>query len=421
MAVKDFNYIHEKVLIYKHAYDTQFSVAVDTALHYIDAFHSDMRNIDSYLSFVDNIEAGWHLFHNVQGTAVSLFLSVNAVRKLEPSQGLYKDWPSDLLWRNGDTDNYELCQSQYSLLLDNITRIMELLNQVLVNWGQINQTIHSNNRTIDTWSSKLHEYNGHVNSGIALVKRCSNEYKTVIDGAHEEIESTVKAMEETLQNDFIFSYDELIDSISDDLDTIEFIIAYFEELLGKYSKNETTKLDMYSTITQANRTQLGGALSSILARIDTHAVEPLQTMMGTSKINIRKWLLRCLRAFAKLAPYHNSVRDEIGGLLIWHYPVLLLDSPDILLYRIRHPMGMSSAQNKRPQDKSPWCIVENKEDDTLFREILRYYAGNLSAGMYDFKVKLTGLKKDTMAAFDSLSLNVHSFRKKSQIDKDFIL
>ena len=404
MAATDINDVYRYFSI-KYMHSKHFSIAVDTTLHYIDAFYFDMRTIVPYLNSVDNIEARKHRFQSAQDTAVNLFLSLEALGKLGP------------LWPGGDIHSHERCQSRYNLTMDTITRITEVLNHVLANCEQINQTVFNNNHTINTWSGILSEHSSQANARIAGVKRCINEYITVMERAREEIESTIKAMKETLQNDFVFSYDEILHSVTKDLETIESSIVCFEDLLAKYSRNETTKLGMYSAITQANRTQLEGALSSVLARIDTHALETLQTMMTTSTVNIRKWLSRSLRAFATLEPYFNVV-GEIRRLSIWHYPVLSLDSPDILEYRLGLGFIVSLPPSK---DKTVMHILENKEDDIFFRDILRYYANNLSVEMNDFKVQLSGAKKKTMAAFDSLLSDVQSFRRKSQIDKDFIL
>ena len=402
MAFTDVNSLFE----IKDIYRRNFSIAVETAIDYMDAFYFDMRKIDPNLSSADNIEAGKHSFQNALGTAMDLILSLNAIIKLGP------------LLPDGDMDRPELCQYQYTLTVGTITRITEVLNQTLASWEQINQTIFNGNHTINAWTGVLGEHNRQANARIAGVKRCIDKYKNVMERVHDEIESTVKVMNETLQNDFVFSYNEILDSISKDLETIDSSIACFDDLMAKYSRNETTKLGMYSAITQANRAQLEGALNSVLGRIDTLALEPLQTMMGTSKFNIRKWLSRSLRAFATLEPY-LSVGKDIDRLTIWHYPVLKLDSPDILEYLLQGPGN--PVEIPPSQDKSPMHILKDKDDDRLFRDILRYYANNLSIEIYCFKVKLSDAKKKTMAAFDSLSSDVQSFQKKSQIDKDFIL
>ena len=395
----------------KSKYDGGIAIKVETALYHLDAFHSDIQNMEYRLSSVDSNKPGMYAFWNVRDAAENLYVSLDAIRTIPE----YIDrFTLNRLW---STNRYVSCQSKYTLMLDIITRITELLSRASVNWEQINQTNNYDYNAGNKWSEQFINYNRQANNTIGDVEECSTEFKNVLEGAYETISSLETTLQTMLWNDFYFNFDDVLDLVWNDLETINSNISYFEDLLTKYSRNDTTKLDIASSLTAVNHAHLEDALSSILSRIDTQAVEPLHNMMRTSRVNIKKWLHNSLSAMGTLVPYFDTCIEKMARFSrIWRYPVVKLDSPDILVYTYN-----GNSFKTWPETKSLRTLLENRDDETLFTEILKSYGHNVSIALYELQARLSSSKKETLTALGNLLTDVQSVHQQSIIDKDFIL
>ena len=212
-------------------------------------------------------------------------------------------------------------------------------------------------------------------------------------------------------------FDEALDLVWNDIETKKSNISYFENLMKKYSRNDTTMLDMASSITAANHSHLEEALSTILTQMDIQALEPLRNMIRNSKVNIKEWLHSSLNVTGRLLPYSSSMcierRIQIF-LKIWLYPVLKLDSPDVLVFNLR-------GDEIWPRTKRLQTLLENNDHETVITEILRSFGNDLSFVKYDLRNRLLDSKKETLTALGNLTVNAQAIHQQSIIDKDFIL
>ena len=397
-------------------YDDSIAIKVDSALYYLEAFSSGIWNIKYVLSSADNNTSGQYALLNARGTAENLLIALDAMRKTPENVSNGVTHTLNRIWSYDGTNRYSFCQSRYTLMIVIVTRIIGLLSQALENRKEINQTSNYDSNDGNAWYIQLFDHNLQANNTIGDVIDCSNELKSILEGAYETISSFEKTLTINLANDFYFKYDDILDLIWNDLETINFNISYFEDLLTKYSRNETTKLDISSLITAANHSHLEETLSNILARMDTHASEPLQNMMRDSKINIRKWLHNSLSAMGKLLPYFDTcIEMRARSPKMWRYPILKLDSPDILKY------SFDDSFKTWPRNKSLRILLEKSEDYTLFTDILRSYGNNLSIAIHDLQTRLMSSKKETLTALGNLIADMQFVRQQSIIDKNFIL
>ena len=408
MAHHDVGYMLHGIRFCKRTYDGGIAAKVETTLSHLEAFHSDIQNIEHRLSSVDNNKPGLYAFWNARDTAENLYISLDAMRTMPENIDGFRLW---------STNRYVSCQSKYTLMLDIITRITELLSRASVNWEQFNQTYNHNYNAENKWSDQLIVYYRQANDSIGDVKECSTEFKNVLEGAYETISSLETTLHASLWNDFYFNFNDVLDLVWNDLETFNSNISYFEDLMTKYSRNDTNKLDIASSITAANHSHLEDALSSILSRINTQALEPLHNMMRNSRVNIKKWLHNSLSAMGTLVPYFDTCIEENARLLrIWRYPVVKLDLTENLVYTYNR-----NSFKTWPETKSLPILLGSRYAQTLFTAILKSYGDNLSIALYELQARLSSSKKETLTALGNLMIDVHSVRQQSIIDKDFIL
>ena len=402
---------------YKQAYDTQLAIKVDPALHFLNAFDFDMRYMSSRLTFTQD-DVGQAAFENARGTVQSLNVSLVDMKEIEdtPAAPEYLLWSPNRLWENRRT--YENCQGIYIQMLEKLHRSESILKQAAYDWSAINAR-HDNALIEGTWPHSLDNEIRNMQSKIAPLISCTSEYKNVIESAETTLAAHVDAVNEALVNDFYMNYDDVLDTVRYDLETITEGIAYLEDMLVKYSRNDTTKLNMSSSITEAERTRVEETLDSVLSRLGTHALDPLQTMAENSKGNIRKWLHGSLNALGTLAPYfdNDNIERRARNLNIWRFPVLRMDSPSLLIYTY----GELETWRTWPRIHNLLELLHRGDDTLFFTEILTLYGNRLSAEIYDLKSRFTSAKKDTLRALDNLKTDVQSFSEQSRIDKDFIL
>ena len=411
---EDLQDMHNVIEKCKSSYDDYFAVNVDSVLYYLNAFYSDLHNMDFILSSTEDNVTEKYTFQSTRIMANNLLLSLYVMRKHERPNPPNQDCPYTPI-RLWDDNHINYCQSNYSLMIDIITGIIELLAEIPVNWKPSNRKTNNHNNN-NIWSDQLHEYTRQAIDVVSAVKGCSNEYKNVVKRAYVIIQANSNTMKEAFKDYFFYlKLNEILDPQKNDMEFIEFMITYYEDLLAKYSENETGKFDLALFLTVANHSQLDDALSSILARIDTHSLAPFQNMMENLKVNFRKWLHSSLSALATLVPYFDTfIDDEVRKLNIWKYPLLPVDSPTLDRYS-------KDGYETWSREKSLVKLLENGDDETLFVEILTSYGINVSTVIYEFQTQLYSHKKESIAAFDNLMMDVQSFRQHSNIDKDFIM
>ena len=410
----------------KRVYDSTVAIKVNTALHHLELFSSDVQVMEYHIRAANFSKTSQYALMNTLATAESLFVSLDAVRTVDRLGDTYHaeslfvsrdavrtvDRLGDtyfphLLWRN---DSYAFCQTQYTSMMGLITRINILLSNVSKNWIQLNSAIYYDYKASDTWHELINNTQ-QVNNVITYVKDCSSEYKNVLGGLYETLKSNLDELKKSLQNDFNFNHYEVLDQVLGDLETINSTIASFEGLLGQYSRNKTTKLAIASSLTTGHRTRLGEALSGILSRIDSHAFEPLRIKMRNARVNIMKWLLDSLRAIGTLEPYFRRRYDDENRFQecceMLYYPILDMDSPDILFFA-----DLQYKKTVWPYNESVLTNLENRGAEKGFTEVLKSYETNLSIVMYDLQTRLSGTKRDTLTALDDLVADVQWLYQK---------
>ena len=397
MANRELKRMFQIVQASKSEYDGNHALGVDTAIHYLDKFVADIRNMESHLHFANSAKLGQNDFPEAR-TVDSLLTALKVIRTVPDENNYFRIWSMANAVRHGS------CLSQYTLMIDILTRISELLRQASVDWEQINQMTNSDHNAENAWADELLNNSRQANDVITDVIRCSAEYKNVVERGYELTKANLDESEKYLEQDFYFNYDEVLDLIRSELEIINSSIAYFEGLLIKYSRNDTSKLDMASSITADNRTQLEEVLGSILARIDSHAWEPLKTRMGNSKLNIKKWYLSSLSAMGM----HLNITE--------YSPLLFIQGPLILQL---HPLQFVRIF---PRQYDLWLEekpLETFEDAST--KLLRSYKKNISIAIYDFQARLSSAQREALTALDNFIADVESFYQQSHIDKNFVL
>ena len=371
----------------KQAYDTQFATIVDSVLNDLKALDWELRSLTH--------EEGAHSNNAVHKLRLSL-KDMKIIHDISPATR-YSQWAPDRFWRREKSD---VCQDIYSEMANNVSTT---LYENAMNNSNIN--VYSLDYAIG-------------NETIKLLVRCTNEYKSVVESTEQTISSHFDAMNEALQNDFNFSYTNILDISSNDLDTVKQVIVILEEMLVKYSKNDTTKLDMSSLFTKNRRANLEEILDRVLSRINTRALLPFQAMTENSAVNIKKWLHDSLSALGMLVPYfdNGNIEKISRSLTIWRYPVLRMNSNNMLKYKYEQHENWITW----PRINNILEMLRREDDKALFTEILTSYGNDLSAEIYKLHSNFSSAKKDILNAFDDLRADLQSFEQQSVIDKDFI-
>ena len=397
-ARRELEQIFQRVKASKSEYDGSRALCVDTAVHYLDRFLADIRNMESRLHFVNSTELGQNDFPEAR-TVDSLITALKVIRTVPDENNDFR------IWSTANTDRHESCLSQYNLMIDILTRISELLRQASVDWGQINHMANSDYNAENAWADQLLNNSRQANAVVTDVIHCSTEYKNVVERGYELTKANLDESEKYEQRDFYLKYTEVLDLVGSELETIEFSIAYFEGLLTKYLQNDTSKLDMASSITVANSTQLEEVLGNILAKIDSHAWEPLKFRMRNSKLNIKEWYLSSLTAMG----IHLNITE--------YFPVTFVEGRHrIHLDPIKHYVIYKPPRLNLWLEEKP---LEAFEDAST--KILQSFERNMSLAIYDFRARLSSAKREALIALDHLIADVQSFYQQSHVDKDFIL
>ena len=390
--------IFQRVKASKIEYDGSHALCVDTAGHYLDRFLADIRNMEFRSRFVNSTELGQNDFPEAR-TVDSLITALKVIRTVPDENNDFR------IWSMANTDRHESCLFQYNLMINILTRISELLRQASVDWEQINQMANSDYNAENAWADQLLNNSRQANAVITDVIHCSTEYKNVVERGYELTKANLDESKKYLLHDFYLNYTEVLDLVWSELETIKFSIAYFEGLLTKYSRNDTSKLDMASSITVANSTQLEEVLGNILAKIDSHAWEPLKFRMRNSKLNIKEWYLSSLTAIGM----HLNITEYFPVTFVDGGHRLQLDPIDY--YVIYKPLGLNLWLEEKP--------LETFEDAST--KILQSFQRNISLAIYDFRARLSSAKREALTALDHLIADVQSFYQQSHVDKDFIL
>ena len=370
----------------KQAYDSQFATAVDSVLNDLKALDWELRSIQN--------EDGAHNTNAVDNLRLSL-KDMKIIQDIPATR--YSQWAPDRFWRS---DKSEICKDLYTELEYNIsiTLYEKATNKSNKNVYSLVQAI--GNETID------------------LFVRCTNEYKIAVESTEQTISSHFDASNEAMQNDFNFSNAKILYISSNDLDSVKRVIVDLEEMLTKYSKNDTTKLNMSSLITEKRRAYVEDILDRILSRINTRALVPLQTMTENSEVNIKKWLHGSLNALGMLVPYFDNgdIEETSRNLNIWRYPVLKMNSNKMLKYNYEQYENWITW----PRIINILEMLRREDDKALFTEILTSYGNDISIEIYNLQSRFSSAKKDILNGYDELRADVQSFQQQSDTDKDFI-
>ena len=381
---------------YKQAYDSQYAMKVDSVIRYLNLFDWDLRSL-YFRHRPEDVayKAGLFGFHNINNTINSLLMSIDDIKAIQniPPDTRYMRWAPYRFWRNDMS--FTMCQNAYQRMADEISNF-----------------IPSGTHTYSLSSELGKEI-------IASVVMCTNEYKNVVEGADEIISLHFDAVNEILKNDFFFDYNEILDIVSDDFNYIKGRVAYLQNMLLKYSRNETTKLNLSLLLADTERTDMEEKLDRLLSRIVTHGLVPLQAMTKHSKANINKWLHESLRALGTLVPYFNNshIEQAARDLNIWRYPVLRMDSQNILIYTYTQIETWVTW----PRINSLLKMPEREDDAAVITQSLTSYGNSLSAEIYNLQSQLSNAKKEAIMALGDLLTDVQSFGQQSKIDKDFIM
>ena len=386
MTMNDLKQLHEVSNGCKQAYDSQFATAVDSVLNDLKALDWELRSIQN--------DDGAHNTNAVDLLRLSL-KDMKIIQDIPATR--YSQWAPDRFWRS---DKSEICQNVYTELeyKISITLYEKAMNKSNKNVYSLVQAI--GNETID------------------LFVRCTSEYRIAVESTEQAISSHFDASNEAMQNDFNFSYAKILDISSNDLDNVQQVIVDLEEMLIKYSKNDTTKLKMSSLTTEKGRAYVEDILDRILSRINTRALVPLQTMTENSEVNIKKWLHGSLSALGMLVPYFDNgdIEKTSRNLNIWRYPVLKMNSNKMLKYNYEEYEKWITW----PRMINILEMLRREDDKALFTEILTSYGNDISVEMYNLQSQFSSAKKDILNAYDELRADVQSFERQSDIDKDFI-
>ena len=387
MAKNDLNRLREVSNECKEAYDFQLAITVDSALHYLKVLDLALRSDNKESAHVNNT------LHTVHGYLEDM----KKIKEISPVSK-NEDWVPDRFWRD---DMGLICRDAYTEMANNIYTSLRKEAE--------------NDR--DKEAHLLHSYKG--SETISSVIRCTNEYKIVVEDTARTISSHFEEANEAVENDFYFTYDKILDIVSDDLNYITKLVSYLEDMLVRYSTNDTTKLYMSSSITKSSRTYLEEKLDGVLSRLITRAVVPLQTMTKNSEVNIKKWLHSSLSALGMLFPYFDNnyrIDKKARKMTIWRYPVLKMNSNKMLQYKY----DQREKWITWPGSNNILEMLERGDYKTIFTEILTSYGNDLSIEIYKLQSQFIIVKKDILRAFDNLMDDVQSFRRQSEIDKGFV-